>query len=460
MTGQHELMLLSEPDEIRLGRKTDAQIAQTYGIYDDPDLMAYIEGLGQRIAGGSHRPHLSFEFKILDSPVVNAFAVPGGYIYVSRGILSYLNSEAELAGVIGHEIGHVAARHSAQQYSRAQLAQLGLGLGVILSEDFRQYVGLAQFGVGMLFLRFSRDNERQADQLGVEYATKAGFDASRMAAFFSTLERLHPSSDKSGLPGWFSTHPNPPDRIRAVQRKSREWTSRLDARELQVNRNAYLRRIEGLVFGEDPRQGYVADQVFYHPGLRFQFPVPSDWKLNNSPAQVQMVSKTKNAAILFSVGKGSSPAAAREFVAKADARVIKFDSTRVNGLPAQQVISDISSQQGTTRVMSWFISKEERVFVFHGFTSQAMFERYGSAFRVTMGGFATLTDPKRINVRPDRIRIRATGSAGTLKEAFRSLGMPDNKLKEMALLNGRHLGDWIAAHSLLKVVEKGQEDQS
>ena len=163
-------MLLSEPDEIRLGRKTDAQIAQTYGIYDDPDLMAYIEGLCQRIARGSHRPHLSFEFKILDSPVVNAFAVPGGYIYVSRGMFSYLNSEAELAGVIGHEIGHVAARHSAQQYSRAQLAQLGLGLGVILSEDFRQYAGLAQFGVGMLILRFSRDNEREADDVGVEYA--------------------------------------------------------------------------------------------------------------------------------------------------------------------------------------------------------------------------------------------------------------------------------------------------
>lgn len=461
VTGQQELMLLSEPDEIRLGRKTDVQIAQTYGIYDDPDLMAYIEGLGQRIARGSHRPHLSFEFKILDSPVVNAFAVPGGYIYVSRGILSYLNSEAELAGVIGHEIGHVAARHSAQQYSRAQLAQLGLGLGIVLSEDFRQYAGLAQFGVGMMFLSFSRDNERQADDLGVEYATKAGFDASQMAAFFSTLERLHPSSDQSGLPGWFSTHPNPPDRIRAVQRKSLEWTRRLGARELQVNRNAYLRRIEGLVFGEDPRQGYVADQVFYHPGLRFQFPVPSDWEINNTPAQVQMVSRRKDAAILFSVGKGSSPgAAAREFVARADASVIRFDAIRVNDLPAQQVISDISSQQGTTRVMSWFISKDERVFVFHGFTSQAMFERYGSAFRATMGGFATLTDPKRINVRPDRIRIRATGSAGILKEVLRSLGVPDNKLKEMALLNGRDPGDWIAAQSLLKVVEKGQEDQS
>jgi len=127
VTGEHELMLISEPDEIKLGRQTDAQIAQAYGLYDDPKLGAYVERLGQRIAKVSHRPQLPFEFKVLDSPVVNAFAVPGGYVYLTRGILSYCNSEAELAGVIGHEIGHVAARHSAQQYTRAQLAQLGLG---------------------------------------------------------------------------------------------------------------------------------------------------------------------------------------------------------------------------------------------------------------------------------------------------------------------------------------------
>jgi predicted Zn-dependent protease len=456
VTGQRELMLLSEPDEIRLGRETDAQIAQTYGIYDDSDLTAYIDGLGQRIAKGSHRPHLSFEFKILDSPVINAFAVPGGYVYMSRGILTYFNSEAELAGVIGHEIGHVAARHSAQQYSRAQLAQLGLGLGVILSDDFRKYSGLAQFGVGMLFLKFSRDNERQADDLGVEYATKAGFDADQMANFFSTLERLHPSSDRSGLPGWFSTHPNPPDRIRAVQGKSREWTQRLGLRAPQVNRDKYLRRIDGLVFGEDPRQGYVSDGVFYHPDLKFQFPVPSDWKLNNTPAEVQMVSRRQDAAILFSLETGSSPrAVAEKFIDKAGARLIRSDAITVNRLSAQRVISDISSRQGTNRVMSCFIRKDERIFVFHAFTSPAMFERYGSAFRAPMEGFGTLTDPKRINVKPDRIRIRAVRSAGTLKEAFRSLGVQEEKLKDMALLNGGELQDRIPADTLLKVVEKG-----
>ena len=155
VTGRHELMLISESDEIRLGQRTDAQIAQAYGLYDDPKLGAYIADLGGRLAKVSHCSPLPFEFKVSDSPVVNAFAVPGGYVYLTRGILSYCNSEAELAGVIGHVIGHVAARHAAQQYTRGHLAQLGLGLGAILSEDFGQLAGLAQFGVNML-LKFNR----------------------------------------------------------------------------------------------------------------------------------------------------------------------------------------------------------------------------------------------------------------------------------------------------------------
>lgn len=327
VTGQHELMLISETDEIRLGQRTDGQIAQAYGRYDDPKLGTYIADLGRRLAKVSHRGQLPFEFKVLDSPVVNAFAVPGGYVYLTRGILSYCNSEAELAGVMGHEIGHVAARHSAQQYTRAQLAQLGLGLGAILSESFGQLAGLAQLGVSTLFLKFSRDNERQADDLGVEYATKVGFDANQMANFFETLERLHPSSDRSGLPGWFSTHPNPEDGIGAVQRKAQEWAQRLSSPHLQVNREAYLHQIDGLIFGEDPRQGYVAEDILYHPELRFQFPVPSGWKPNNTPTQVQIVNERRDALILFSLKRGRSPeAVARQFIAKSKARVIRFDA--------------------------------------------------------------------------------------------------------------------------------------
>ena len=457
VTGQRELMLLSESDEIGLGHKTDGEIVKSYGTYDDAALSGYMENLGQRMAKVSHRPQLPFQFKVLDSAVVNAFAVPGGYVYLTRGILSYLNSEAELAGVIGHEIGHIAARHSAVQYSRAMLAQAGLAVGVILSEDFREYAGLAQLGVGMLFMKFSRNDERQADDLGVEYATKAGYDASHMANFFTSLERLHPSSDRSGLPGWFSTHPNPPDRIRAVQQRAREWAQRLPARTLQVNQEAYLRKIDGLVFGEDPRQGYVDDDVFYHPELTFQFPVPSGWKVNNTPAQVQIATEKRDAVILFSLAPGASPKeVARKFIAETKAQVINSDAIKVNGLPAHRVTCDMKTQQGPIRIMSYFIQKDKHVYVFHGFTSQALFEKHTPVFKDTMGGFKNLTDRKRIDVEPDRLRIEATKADATLKEALRSLGVPDEDFEEMSLLNGKRLEDRIPAKTLIKLVKKGR----
>ena len=165
VTGSRQFMLVSEQDEIRIGKQTDREIAATYGMYDDKPLSDYVDGLGQTLAKESHRPTLAFTFKILDTPVVNAFAVPGGYVYLTRGILSYLNDEAELACVIGHEIGHITARHSAEQLTKAQFAQLGLSLGSILSQEFRALAGVAEFGVGMLFMKFSRDNEREADDL-------------------------------------------------------------------------------------------------------------------------------------------------------------------------------------------------------------------------------------------------------------------------------------------------------
>jgi predicted Zn-dependent protease len=216
VTGKRELMLLSEADEIKLGQETDLQVVSEYGLYEDPRLTTDLNGICQRLGKISHRPNLTYYFKIVDASVVNAFAAPGGYIYFTRGILATLNNEAELAGVMGHEIGHITARHSAKQYSNAQVAQIGLGVGSLIIGS-SALSGLAQMGVGMLFLRFSRDNEREADNLSVEYSSRGGYDASEMANFFETLERMNPGSDRSGLPGWFSTHPSPVDRVQAIR---------------------------------------------------------------------------------------------------------------------------------------------------------------------------------------------------------------------------------------------------
>ena len=457
VTGRQRLMLLSEEQEVALGRQTDAEVVQQYGVYEDAPLQAYLNDVGQRLAKVSHRPNLSYHFKILDASVVNAFAVPGGYVYMTRGILAALNSEAELAGVVGHEIGHITAQHSAEQYSKAQVAQVGLGMGMLAAEA----VGLgalsqvAQVGVGMMFLKFSRDNEREADDLGVEYASRAGYDAGQLGDFFESLERMNPGSDRTGLPGWFSTHPNPQDRVKVVQMRSAEWQQKLQLGEPRVDRQAYLKQIDGIVYGEDPRQGYVEENVFYHPDLRFQFPVPGGWQLQNTPAMVQMVSGQKDALILFSVGRGgSAKEIAQKFAKESGVTVVESASLQVNGLPAHRLLSQGSTRQGTLAVLSYFVEKEDFVYVFHGLCSSNRYQDYRTTFQETMGGFRNLSDPKKLAVKPDRVRVRATPRAGSLRQALQALGTPTDQLESVAVLNGMRLDDPVPKGTVIKVVSK------
>jgi len=455
VTHKRELMLLSAADEVAMGQQTDPQVIRTFGQYEDADLARYVTALGKNLGALSHQPNLAYSIKVLDSPVVNAFAVPGGYVYLTRGILAYLNDEAELAGVVAHEIGHIAARHSAQQYSRAQVAQLGLGLGAMVSKTFRKYADIAQFGVGMLFLSFSRDDERQADTLGVEYSSKAGYDANHMANLFVSLERLNPGKAQGGLPGWFSTHPNPPDRIAAIKRDTQEWRAKIQQTQFAVNRDQYLRQIDGIVFGEDPRQGYVEGNIYYHPQLRFQFPVPAGWKVNNTASQVQMFNQEQNAVILFSMAPEKTPsAAANAFINESKAVVVKSERTQVNGMPAHRIISDVSTEQGLIRVLSYFIQKEKTVYVFLGYTGQARFDGYFSVFNQTMGRFKNLTDASKINVKPDHLAVKRTTTQGSLRQALGKFGGPQDKWEALAIINGMKLDDAVPGNTIIKIVVK------
>jgi len=455
VTGKSELMLMSPADELAMGKQANPQILQTYGKYEDAELARYVSALGKRLGALSHQPNLAYTIQVLDSPVVNAFAVPGGYVYLTRGILAYLNDEAELAGVVAHEIGHIAARHSAQQYSNAQLAQLGLGLGSMVSKTFRKYAGVAEFGVGMLFLSFSRSDEREADSLGVEYSSKAGYDSNHMANLFVSLERLNPGESQGGLPGWFSTHPNPENRIAAIKQDTLAWREKIKQTQFAVNRDQYLRQVDGIVFGEDPRQGYVEGNIFYHPQLRFQFPVPAGWKVNNTASQVQMINQQQNAVILFSMAPEKSPsAAAQAFLNESKAVVVKSERTQVNGLQAHRLISDVTLEQGVIRVMSYFIQKGQTVYAFLGYTEQTRFNGYSSVFEQTMGRFKNLTDANKINVKADRLALKRTTAGGSLRQALQKFGGPEDKWEALAIINGMKLGDAVPSNTIIKLVVK------
>jgi predicted Zn-dependent protease len=454
VTGKRELMLLSETDEINLGKESDQGIVQTYGVYPDQELSAYINSIGQSMVKISHRPNLVYEFKIMDSPVINAFAVPGGYVYITRGILAYINSEAELAGVVGHEIGHITARHSAEQYTRAQLAQLGLGVGAALSKEIAQYAGLASQGIGLLFLKFSRDNERQADDLGVQYSTRVGYDAREMANLFKVLDRMQ-SQSGGGLPDWLSTHPNPADRVTTVQKNADKLQKSQGLTNLKIRRDEYLNKLPGLVYGEDPRQGYLENNVFYHPTLKFSFPVPTGWKINNTPSQVQMATPDEKAAVLFSLASEKDPqSAASQFVTKYQAQVLSQNNVKVNNLNAVKLVTLLAGQTQPLQVVSYFIAKDGQVYVFHGFAAQAEFNQYQNALQVSMQGFAQLNDLRKINVKPDRLQIKPVVSAMTLQQALKNYGVADKDLNEHALINGLELSSNLPANSLIKIIER------
>jgi predicted Zn-dependent protease len=209
-TGKRQLALIGEEQEIQMGREAAASVAQTIGLVDDKALQAYVAQIGQRAAEASERPNLPWEFHVVDDPTPNAFALPGGFIYITRGMLGLMTSEAELAGVLGHEIGHVTGRHSVNQLSKAQLAQLGMGLGSIFVPEMRPYQSLVGAGLELMFLKYSRDHEREADELGFEYMRKRGYDVGEFDDVFAALGRIGEQEGSGGaLPSWLLTHPAP-----------------------------------------------------------------------------------------------------------------------------------------------------------------------------------------------------------------------------------------------------------
>jgi predicted Zn-dependent protease len=452
VTGKKELSLLSFDQEVQLGAEADKSIVAEYGLYDDPKIAEFVDNLGQSMAKVSHRPTLQFHFRVLDSPVINAFALPGGYVYITRGILAYMNSEAELAGVVGHEIGHITARHGAKAYTRAQLAQVGFGAAFVLSETFRQFSDVARVGVGLLFLRFSRDQERQSDELGVQYSTALGYDATDMSKFFGTLDRLQEESGQS-LPGWFSTHPNPEDREAKTLELAKAAQQKSNLQNFKKEREKYLALIDGIVFGEDPRQGFVENGYFYHPTLDFQFPVPADWQVVNTPQVVQMMNKEQTAGIQFSLAQeASARAAADKFVANAQAQVTFSDYTRINGLVAEIRETVITTQEGALKVLSYFIEKDKYVYVFHGFSAAGNYGKFQSTFKHTMSNFDRLRNEKARAAKPARVKVVTVSKSSTLKDFLTQHPHKSITLDKLAIINGMELGDAVKPGDKIKVV--------
>ncbi|TMQ67315.1 MAG: peptidase M48 [Candidatus Eisenbacteria bacterium] len=456
VTGQSQFTLVSSSQELQIGREGYKAVVAEYGTYDAAAVQAYVDSVGQRVAKVSHLPNLEWHFTVVDDAAVNAFAMPGGYIYITRGILAYLNSEAQLAGVLGHEIGHVTARHSAAQITKQQLASLGLGLASMVSEGFQRYSNVAQTGLGLLFLKYSRENENQADELGVEYATKAGYDPREIPATYAMLKRV---SDKSGqrLPTFLATHPDPGDRQNRTTALSQQAAA--GKAGLQVRERNYLLHQQGLVFGRDPREGYFEGQHYFHPTLRFQIQFPSGWQTQDTRSAVMVGEPNQRAAMQLTLNEATqlSPS---DYVSQLERSgriaAAQGGSENIGGFPAWIGHVRVTAQDGTPIIYaaSFITVRGGQMFRILG-RSGAIGDPDDQRILQSMRSFASLTDPRRLAVRPDQVRVAPAASTGQFQTVIESMGQQALGLDDTSILNNLFPDQDVRRGQLLKIVVHG-----
>lgn len=433
VTGQMQLALISEAQEVEMGRQTAAAAVQQMGLVPDSALQSYVQALGTSLAARSERPQLPWTFGVVDDPTPNAFAAPGGFIFVTRGMMAVMDSEAELVTVLGHEIGHVTARHSVTMLSRAQVAQLGLGLGSIFVPQLESLGQVAGAGLQLLFLGYSRDAERQADELGFRYTLEQGYDPSRMASVFATLGRLGEAAERSAVPSWLQSHPLPAERVTAAEQRFAVLQPRPE--NLRVAREAYLRRLDGMVYGVNPRNGFFRDGWFLHPDMRFQMAFPAGWRTQNLAQAVIAGSPRNDAALQLTLARDGTPdAAAQRFFSQQGLRTGTPRRQNVNGLPATIVPFQAQTQQGVLQGLAAWIQHGGQVYQIVGYTPAQAYAGYDRDFTSAILSFAPLTDPTALAARPDRLRMVPLPSAMTLAQ-FNARYPSAVPMAELALLN-------------------------
>jgi predicted Zn-dependent protease len=445
VTGKKEISLVSESQELEVGKQALAATEAEFGYYDDATWNTKVNSIGQKLASVSHRPQLAWQFHVIDDPTVNAFAAPGGYIFITRGILAHLNSEAQLAGVLGHEVGHVTARHYASQASNQTLAGLGLGIGSILSPTVAKYGSIAQQGLGIYFLKYGRDQESQADQLGVDYSVKGGWDAREMPGTYHTLARIGAASGSS-IPTYLSTHPDPAAREATTRQLAATAVgSRTD---LKVVRDGYIRALDGMVYGDDPRDGYFEGDRFYHPRLAFQMDFPGGWRHQNTRQTVMAATSDQRNAMQLTLASsgGLSP---EQYVAqlRQQGKITgaQGQNETIGGWPAwvgRVGVQDDQGNQGTLAFAMIAIGQNQAF--------QILGQGDENAVLASARTLRKLTDAGRLAALPGRVKIVAAPRSGSFSSLVTPV--PGATLSQLAILNGVEENESIAQGRLLKTV--------
>jgi len=448
VTGRRELVLMSAEREAQLGRQAAAQVAQEMGLVESPALTAYVEEIGGRLARYSPRRDVAYRFAVVDMQEPNAFALPGGYIYVSRGLLAIANSEVELANVIGHEIGHVAARHSAQRETRA----LGVGVLAALGTAAAGAVGgegaaqsAAQIGqvAGAGFIAsYGRDQERQADEVGQGLAAQAGWDPAALASFLNTLGRAAElQSGERHQPSFLDSHPMTSERVRntAIRADSLQVSP---ATPIAATRSAFYARLANLLIGPDPAEGFFREERFLHPGLGFTLDFPPGWKTENARTAVAAQAPGGDAVLVLQTqGESGDPGkAAQLFAQENQLQLGQGKREQVGGFSAYRTRMEFQTQQGPAVADLTWIAHPRAMFRLLGLSPSGRFGDYAGTFRDAARSFRPLAQREREGITELRLRIakaregeslaalsRRTGNAWSLEETAVANDLPSER---------------------------------
>jgi len=443
VSGNQDFVMLGVDSEIAIGRTNHPKIIEQYGRYNDESLQAYVQSVGDKLASVSHRPELLYRFTVLDSPVINAFALPGGYIYITRGLMAYLNSEAELAAVLGHEIGHVTARHGVRQQSASQAANLGYTLGSILFPELRAAPSQNLFNIlgGALLSGYGREHELESDGLGAEYLARAGYEPKAMIDVirvlkdqetFAAAEAKQQGREAKGYHGLFASHPDNDTRLHEVVAAADKYAS---AQKAKIGHSEYLTHINGLIFGDSEIQGIRSDRHFYHLVMNFAVEFPAGWQINNNPDSLQSLSPNGDAVVEMRAMDLNLKLSPREFIAQR----LKIDKLKagqplnVNGLEGYTGI--VESENKLTRVAVVYLQDQAFVF-FGGVKNKKMFSQFDVDFVTTAKSLHTLRDDEIALAKALRLDVVTVGTSDNYIAWAKDSRISNSPLEQLRLLNG------------------------
>lgn len=467
VTGTTRAFGYSWNQELQIGREADPEIVNQFGLYDDEELADYVTEIGEIVLAESHmrRPdtdqmfrETEFTFRMLDSPVINAFALPGGYIYFTRGMMAHLSNEAQFAVVMGHEIGHVAARHASQRALRQTIGQVAVIGGAVLGQEVLGLPGetllnLSSAAAQMLFLSYSRENERESDRLGVEYAAMTGYDAAEGAALFTSLKRISERHGQ-GIPNFVSTHPDPGEREQYIPRHASDWAER-GYEQTERNEDRYMQIIDGMTFGENPRHGFEEEGTFFHPDLEFRFDKPSGWQIINQPSQVVLLSPEEDAVSIFRIDSESGTAmeSVRNLTAAESIQLVEEGREMSSGeWEAYMAKAHAQLEDGTPLALHIYaVEYDGRVYQYLSYTIRDRYDQYEPAFRTITESFDQLTDPTILAIEPVRLHTFRAERSGPF-ETFLPDELPmDIDPLDIAIINQVELDDSIEEGRWLKI---------